>query len=322
MTSATAHPAPFRVIHRQGPTSLRWYQPADVREAPLFISMPLINRASIWDLLPGHSVLARLLDRGFPIALLDWGSPGPEQAHRPLATFVDEFLGRALDRTRREARKTLGSESIDAVGYCVGGTFLAMHLSRHDGVVRRLVAVASPFDFSKGGRLARWAGPQFPVDQMAGEWGNFPAERMRQSFQWLRPEGVVKTWTSLLERGSDPKFAAVWTALKQWNAEAVDFPGAAWADYVRACYQENQLMGGSYLLGGTPCDLGKATIPALALAASDDHIAPPDAVFGLAKRWGGPVTTRTLRGGHISISLGDALPAAIAGFLTQTSVHA
>ena len=53
---------PHQIIHRQHETALRYFAPrGDQRRAPIFISMPLINTWSIFDLMPGRSVIEALL---------------------------------------------------------------------------------------------------------------------------------------------------------------------------------------------------------------------------------------------------------------------
>ena len=65
---------PHTVIHRQGPASLRWFAPGEATRAPVFISMPLINTWSIWDLLPDRSVVRAVRASRFTPARLD-GEP-------------------------------------------------------------------------------------------------------------------------------------------------------------------------------------------------------------------------------------------------------
>lgn len=285
---------PHEAIHRQGPARLRFFRGGGARA--LFVSMPLINRWTIWDLMPGHSVVEALTAGGVDVYLLDWGAPGPEDADRPLEHYVDAVLGRALDRARRHAGRVL-----DVAGYCVGGTFLAWHLARRAPAVRSAAFVATPIDFHASGRLALWANPEhFPVDAVHG---NFPAERMRASFAWLNPMGQLKKWRSLLDR---PEQRELWAHLEAWSGDGVDFPGAAYRAYVRACYFDNRVRD----------ELHGVRIPALSVAASRDHIVPPAAAHDLAEVWGGPVTTTTLRGGHVGVCIGPALPAALLEWLS------
>jgi polyhydroxyalkanoate synthase len=296
------------IIHRDGPANLRYFAPVEARHTPVLISMPLINTWPIWDLLPHVSVVRALCDAGIPVYLLDWGKPGPEAADRPLSVYVDGVLGRAFDRARRHAAVQHGATGLDAIGYCVGGTFLAAHLARHPAQARRVAFVATPIDFHASGRLALWANAaDFPVDTLVDAVGNYPGELMRTSFQFLRPMGQARKWFSLYERASDPAFVGLWGAMERWANDAVDFPGEAYREYIQRCYFDNALIAGGWMMSGSPVDLKNATIPALAIAASDDHIAPEASVTGLARVWGGPVETRTLRGGHVGISVSKSL---------------
>jgi polyhydroxyalkanoate synthase len=298
---------PHRVIHRDNKACVRFFAPAEALYAPVFISMPLINTWTIFDLMPGKSVVAALVAAGVPVYLLDWGRAGPEDQPNGLAHYVDTVLGRAIDRSARHA----GVEQLDAIGYCVGGTFLALHLARRAERVRRVAFLATPIDFHASGRLALWARPEtFPLDAVIDGFGNFPRELMRTSFSWLRPMGQTGKYVGLWERIDDEGFRALWAQMEKWNVDGVDFPGEAYREYVRRCYFENALMNGGFTLAGQPCDLGAARIPALAIAASEDHIVPPAAAFGLEKAWGGPVQTRTVRGGHVGVCIGKALPSA------------
>lgn len=308
--------SPHAILHRQGALALRYFAPrGEARRRAVLISMPLINTWTIWDLLPERSVIRRLTEAGTPVYLVDWGRPGPEDARRPLAHFVDRALGRAFDRAKRHAQREHGSGALDAIGYCVGGTFLAVHLALHPEQARRMALVCAPIDFHASGRLARWASPEFPVDDLVDGYGNFPAELMRQSFAWLRPSGQTRKWVSLWRRVEDEDFTRLWASMEQWNGDGVAFPGEAYREYVRRCYMNNALMSGGWSLGGQPVDLSRAELPALALAASRDHICPPAAAHGLEQAWGGEVECRTLRGGHVGISVSRRLPEALLDWL-------
>jgi polyhydroxyalkanoate synthase len=310
-TGATPH----EIIVRMGKISLRFFPPqGGVMRSPrpVLISMPLINTWTIFDLLPGKSVIEKLTAAGIPVYLVDWGRPGDEDAERTMSYYVDEVLGRCFDRARRHAAKAFGAESLDAIGYCVGGTFLSIHLARNPQQAVRAAFVATPIDFHRSERLARWADAQsFPLDTLISSVGNYPADLMRTSFSWLKPMGQTAKWVGLWERIDDPGFPELWAALEQWNGDNVDFPGEAYREYVRRCYFENALVTGGWILGTRPVDLKQVSIPALVISASTDHIAPPAACGGLEAAWGGPCDLKTLRGGHVGICVGKTLPATL-----------
>ncbi len=274
--------------------------------------MPLINTWTIWDLLPDRSVVGALLETGAPVYLVDWGTPGPEDLRLELTDVIDERLGRMIDRACRDA----GVEELDAIGYCVGGTFLALHLARNPSPVRRLCLVCTPIDFHASGRLSTWADPErFPVDAVVEGFGNFPGEMMQLSFQWLRPIGTWKKLKGLDKRIHDEDFKSLFAALERWNSTAVEFPGEVYREYVRGCYFDNGPMTGSWSFGGRRTDLSQCNIPALTLAGDRDHICPPKAAHALSEVWGGPVESRTLRGGHVALSLDSAFHAALQQWL-------
>jgi polyhydroxyalkanoate synthase len=295
------------VIHRQGASRLLFFPCEQPRHTPVLVVMPLINTWTIFDLLPGRSVVEALVSAGVPVYLLDWGAVGPQERHRTLSELVDERLGRALHRATRHAGQVL-----DVLGYCVGGTFLAMHVARHAGCARRMALLCSPIDFHASGRLARWATPDvFPVDVAIDCLGNYPAEIIKSAFAWLNPMGQWHKWATLAERIEDPDFRALWAALEKWSRHPVDFPGEAYRAYVKGCYFDNALIEGGWLLNGEPVDLAKGSIEAHVITASRDHICEPAAAEALAKVWGGSVTLEQIAGGHVGVCVGRRLPEAL-----------
>lgn len=312
---------PHSVVFRQGKASLRYFPPqGPARTRPLFVSMPLINTWTVFDLLPGRSVVEKLVAAGIPVYMLDWGRPGPEDASRTFADHADGVLPRMLRRAARHAREagTLGEDELpDALGYCVGGTFLTVCLARNPGLARRLALLAAPIDFHASGRLSTWASAAtFPVDDIIDGFGNYPAELMKGSFALLRPSNGAAKWKGLWDGMENPGFPELWAAMEQWNDDSVDFCGETYREYIRRCYFENATMAGGWVMAGRPVDLRAGTLPALVLAADKDHICPPAAAFGLAKVWGGPVETRTLKGGHVGVCIGKALPEALIAWMT------
>ncbi|MCA9490952.1 MAG: alpha/beta fold hydrolase [Myxococcales bacterium] len=311
---------PHDVVFRQGKIALRHFPAAadKPRQRAVLVSMPLINTWSVWDLLPGKSVFGKLSAAGIPVYVVDWGRPGDEDATRPLSYYVDEVLTRLFDRARRHDLANGGEGVLDAIGYCVGGTFLATHLSLHPEHAARTAFVCTPIDFHSSGRLVAWANPEhFPLDTLISNVGNYPADLMRTSFSWLKPQGQTAKWVGLWERIEDADFRTLWAALEQWNGDNVDFPGEAYREYVRRCYFENALLNGGWTLGSKTVDLRNAKHEALVIAAATDHIAPQAACYGLAKTWGGPVVLETIKGGHVGVSVGSRLPARLIAWLTQ-----
>jgi polyhydroxyalkanoate synthase subunit PhaC len=91
---------PREVIWRKNKATLFRYSrfsPATHR-TPLFLVAPLINRAYILDLRPGASFVEFLVQQGFDVFLLDWGTPSDEDRSLDIDTLLVGYLRRALTR--------------------------------------------------------------------------------------------------------------------------------------------------------------------------------------------------------------------------------
>src|SRR5579859_6749558 len=82
------------------------------RRTPVFLVMPLINRAYILDLRPGASLVEFLLQQGFDVFMLDWGIPGDEDRDLSLDSMLTGYLARAV----RRASELTGSVSMTLLG--------------------------------------------------------------------------------------------------------------------------------------------------------------------------------------------------------------
>src|SRR6476661_6267183 len=88
---------PKELVWRKNKARLYRYvrsQPATQR-TPIFLVLPLINRAYILDLRPGASFVEFLLGQGFDVFLIDWGTPGDEDQALDVTALVTRYLPRA-----------------------------------------------------------------------------------------------------------------------------------------------------------------------------------------------------------------------------------
>ena len=120
---------PKELIWRKNKARLYRYvrsEPATQR-TPIFLVLPLINRAYILDLRPGASFVEFLLGEGFDVFLIDWGTPGDEDRALDVTTLVTRYLPRAAKAIQR----TTGHDQMTVLGYCIGGAlatcFTALH---------------------------------------------------------------------------------------------------------------------------------------------------------------------------------------------------
>lgn len=307
--------APHDVIFKQNKSCVRYFEPTERKSEPLFIVMPLINQWGVFDLLPGKSVVRRLVAAGIPVYLLDWGTPKDEDAEVGVSELLDNVMRRAVDRARRHAQQRWETDQLDALGYCVGGVFLSTFCGLYPDTFRKVALLAAPIDFRHAGRLGTWANAEsFPVDVIIDNYGNFPAELMAESFTYLKPSTTSAKWKGLWERFEDEGFREMWKAIEEWNGGHVDFWGEAYRSYIHNCYFGNTLMGEGWPVGGRVADLRKVQTPLHVFAADRDHICPPAAAFGIKDVWGGEVECTTLKGGHVGICLSSRLTNALSAW--------
>src|SRR5581483_11247938 len=98
---------PHDVVFQQGSLRLLRYRrttPAAYAE-PLLICYALINRPYILDLQPDKSVVARYLERGFEVYMIDWGVPTDADRHLTLEHYVCGLLGDVVASVLRQQRQ-------------------------------------------------------------------------------------------------------------------------------------------------------------------------------------------------------------------------
>jgi polyhydroxyalkanoate synthase len=304
LTESGTGQTPRREIDRTGKARLYRYGDAPRYGTPLlFIPNLGISRPWVFDLLPGGSFVERLVDDAFDFYLLDWGVFGPEDDQ---LTF-EHCVTHILPRMWRTVLATSAARELSIIGYCMG-TALALSLvaSRPGLPLRAFVNMAGPVDFSKAGLLTRWLDRRWAnVDGLVDALGSIPPALVWLGGSLLRPTAGVSAmldlWFSL---GDERRVEEMWASFK-WVREFVGVPGEFFRQWVRHFYQDNLLYRGALSVGGHPARLQAITCPVLAVAASDDPVAPPpsvramlDVVGSRDKAW---IQTR---GSHLSLVIG------------------
>lgn len=293
---------PGKVIYRNPFFELIQYAPVtdQVRKIPLLIFPPWINKYYILDLQPKNSIIKWLTEQGFTVFITSWVNPGP---HMKDASFEDYMFGGIYDAIEQVKAQT-GSEKVNTVGYCIGGTLLGCALAHmaergYDSVASATFFTAQ-HDFSDAGDLSLFTTESWLKEleiQMDAAGGVLPGSAMADTFNTLRSNDLI--WSSYVNNylmGKDP------TAfdLLCWNADVTRMPKALHMFYLRRFYAENALTEGQLVLDGVRIDLSKVTIPVFEQAAREDHIAPAASVYRGSKMFGGPVTYVLAGSGHIA----------------------
>jgi polyhydroxyalkanoate synthase len=297
---------PKEIIWRKNKARLYRYvrsTPATHR-TPIFLVLPLINRAYILDLRPGASFVEYLLAEGHEVFLIDWGTPGDEDRALDVTSLVTRYLPRAAKAIQR----TTGAEQMTVLGYCIGGALATCFTALHPDVVRNLVLLTAPLDFADSGRFGRMtARGVFPIDLLTDTYPTVPGQMPDVGSKLLNPmANYVGTYRNLWQRLGDPSFdVRAWQAMYRWVNDSVPFAGAAFRQWIVEFYQENRLSRDMLEMDGRPVRLADIHCPVLNIAASRDLIAPRPTTSVVTKRVGSTDASEILvEGGHVGIVVG------------------
>ena len=293
---------PGKVVHRGAYFELLQYSPttAQVREIPLLIFPPWINKFYILDLQAKNSLIQWLVGQGFTVFVTAWVNP---DASMKDTTFEDYMFGGIYEAVAK-VKEQCGVEQVNTVGYCIGGTLLGVALAhmaeKNDKSIASATFFTAQHDFSEAGDLLLFTSETWLKElerQMDAAGGVLPGSAMADTFNSLRANDLI--WSFFVNNYLMGKDLTPFDLLC-WNADQTRMPKALHMFYLRKFYGENALTNHSLTLGGVDIDLKKVTIPIYEQAGREDHIAPPGSVYRGSKLFGGPVTFMLAGSGHIA----------------------
>ena len=292
---------PGKVVYRNELMELIQYAPStpDVYRRPLLIVPPWINKFYVLDLNPAKSFVKWAVDQGLTVFVISWVNPDERHADKDFESYMREGIFAALDAMEQAT----GERDATAIGYCVGGTLLAITLAymaiEGDTRISSATFFTAQTDFRNAGDLKVFANEDqiAAVEAQMREQGYLQGSKMANAFNMLRPNDLI--WSYVVNNYLKGKAPSAFDLLT-WNSDSTRMPAANHAFYLRNCYLGNKLTKGEMVLGGETLDLGRVTIPVYNLATKEDHIAPAKSVFVGAKFFGGPMRYVLAGSGHIA----------------------
>lgn len=265
--------SPGKVVFRNALMELIQYAPTTekVHEVPILISPPWINKYYIVDMSPGRSFVEWAVSHGHTVFCISYHNP--TSADRDVS--FDDYLERGPLAALDVIQDITGSDQVNLVGICLGGTLTAMMQSylaeKGDDRVRSATFLNTLTDFSKPGRLAAFTDErslEYMEDAMSGP-GYLESTQMMNTFTFMRSNDLV--WNYVVNNwlmGEDPPPFDILS----WNGDGTRMPECMHSYYVRSCYRENAFANGTMKLGGVTLDPSKVTDEIYVLAAQEDHI--------------------------------------------------
>jgi polyhydroxyalkanoate synthase len=267
---------PGKVVFENEIFQLIQYAPSTprVRSMPLVMVPPCINKFYILDLAPENSFVRYAVERGNTVFMVSWRNVTPEVAH----LTWDDYLRDGVIKALQVGREIAGTERVNALGFCVGGTMLGVALAvlaaRAEDLVAGATFLTTMLDFSDVGDIGVFvdeAGLQ-AAEATIGRGGVKPGRDLATVFNALRSNDLV--WPYVVNGYLKGKLPDAFDIL-YWNSDSTNLPGPWYCWYVRNTYLENGLrVPGKLETCGVRVDLGKVRVPAYILATREDHIVP------------------------------------------------
>lgn len=267
---------PGKVIFKNDLMELIQYTPQTlkVRSIPLLIIPPWINKYYILDLSPHNSMIRWLVTQGITVFVISWVNPDSSYAHKGIFDYLNEGPMTAI----QTIQKQLGVKQVNTLGFCIGGTLLAMLLSyykaRNEAPIRSATLLASMIDFTDPGDIAVFIDEKqiTELEERMSAKGYLEGHFMASAFNSLRASDLI--WSFFIKnylRGKPP----VPFDILYWNADTTNMPAKMHSQYLRWMYLHNNLVKpGKIRLNKIPLDITKIDVPTFFISTKKDHIAP------------------------------------------------
>ena len=293
--------SPGAVVLRDERFELIQYKPAtaEVREVPILLVPPMINKFYILDLAPGRSHVEHLVGGGQAVFAISWRNPGAE--HRDWGR--DAYAGAVIEAFEA-VLDISGSDRAHILGYCAGGLVSAGALS-HLAAVDRFEQVASltlgvcVIDNEHSSVLTAFSTEQSKNLAVAASArkGYLDGRDMASVFLWLRPNDLI--WPYVVNNwllGKEPPAFD----LLYWNADTTRMPAALHRDFLEIATHNSMRRPGAVTVLGSPVDLGRITVDSYVVAGAADHISPWQNCYRTTQLLGGRTRFVLSTSGHIA----------------------
>jgi polyhydroxyalkanoate synthase len=292
---------PGAVVLRTEVFELIQYTPQteQVREVPLLIVPPTINKYYALDLAHDRSLVEFLVREGQQVFVLSWRNPDARHAAWNFDTYVQASL-EALDAVERIS----GVDRTALAGICSGGILAAMaaaYLSS-TGEQDRLAAfglAVTVIDSARAGTAAAFGSRRMAraAKALSKRRGYLDGRALAEVFAWLRPGDLIwNYWVNNYLLGKTPPAFDILF----WNADTTRMTAGLHADFVDMALDNLLTKPGAITVCGVPIDLSRIQTDAYIVAGIADHITPWQNCYRTTQLLGGASRFVLSTSGHIA----------------------
>lgn len=293
--------SPGGVVVRDERFELIQYQATcpEVRDVPLLIVPPMINKFYIADLAPGRSLIEYLVGRGQQVFVISWRNPDERHRDWGLDSYAGAVMG-ALDAIADIS----GVARAHVLGNCAGGMLastVASHLAdvgERDRLATLTLGVCvidnersnvmNAFATKRTAKLAVLA---------SSRKGYLDGRDLASVFLWLRPNELI--WPYVVNNwllGKDPPAFDI----LYWNADTTRMPAALHREFLTIATENSLREPGAVTVLGSPVVLSRITADSYLVAGISDHITPWQNCYRTTQLLGGTKRFVLSNSGHIA----------------------
>ena len=276
----TVAATPGKVVFRNELIEVIQYEPTTKQAyaEPILIVPAWIMKYYILDLSPRNSMVKYLVDQGHTVFMMSWKNPDEKDRDIGMDDYVEKGFRAALDAVTA----IVPERKVHAVGYCIGGTLLAIGaaaLARDkDERLTSITMFAAQTDFSEPGELAFFINPSqlAMLEATMHSKGVLESRQMGGAFAMLRSQDLL--WQPIVNqylKGQRDRMID----LMAWNADGTRMPWRMHSEYLYRLYLNNELATNRFPVGGKLIRLSDIGVPMFVVGTEADHVAPWKSVY-------------------------------------------
>ncbi|HRH89547.1 MAG TPA: alpha/beta fold hydrolase [Rubrivivax sp.] len=271
---------PGKVVLRNELIELIQYTPTtkEVHAEPILIVPAWIMKYYILDLSPRNSLVKYLVDQGHTVFMVSWKNPGESDRELGMDDYVTKGFRAALDAVSAIVPK----HKVHAVGYCIGGTLLAIGAAalarERDARLASMTMFAAQTDFSEPGELAFFINPSqlAMLEATMHRKGVLESKQMGGAFALLRAQDLL--WQPIVNQYLKGRRDRM-IDLMAWNADGTRMPWRMHTEYLYRLYLDNELATNRFPVDGKLIRLSDIGLPMFVVGTETDHVAPWQSVY-------------------------------------------